>query len=135
MGDRITGKQSYWNFNGTSIPITKLNLKAARENADATDSGDYNATNDIIFPTQLPVSTQVTASIEGRFRKSAVPSQLWAQVFTGLTAVPCTFGADLQSLHGHGNFDISNIEIDSPVNDTCTYTAEIVSNGQFYPNA
>ena len=133
--DRYSGKASYFLYGGTNIPITKLTIKPERKNADSTDSGDYNVATDMICPTQIPVSIKVTASIEGRFRRNTVAPAMYATMFTSLTQIPCTFGLDLSALAGHGLFDISNFQIENPMDEIQTYTAEIVSNGPFTPMA
>lgn len=135
MADRLTGKASAFSFGGALFAITKATPKITRKLADTTDSGDYNSTNDMIYPTQLPVSAAVELSIEGRYRKSSVPSGIVATLFTGVFAVPVQLALDAGSLFGHGNFDISDFQADIPVEDTVTFTCTMKSAGQFTPNS
>jgi hypothetical protein len=134
MPDRLSGKQSYFTYNGYQIPIDKLEMKGERQNVDSTDSGDYDLQTDQVYPTQIPVTSRVTATISGKFRKTSVGPVFWYSIFTNLTAVPCQFGADLGTLYGHGTFDINSFQITSPLTDVVTYSAEIISNGKFFPN-
>lgn len=135
MADRLTGKASYIVYNSNVLSITSYTPTTDRALADTTDNGDYNATADMIFPTQLPVSAKTTIEVEGRFRKSQTPAVLLANLYTGVSAVPVVLGLDAGTLYGHGNFDISNFKTSVPVEDTVTFTCTLQSNGQFTPNA
>jgi hypothetical protein len=134
MSDRLTGKASYFSFNGFTIPITKVTPKVTRALPNTTDNGDYNSTADMIFPTQIPCSVATEYAIEGRYRKSSTPSAIVALLYTGATAIPATFGMDASTVWGHGFFDISDFQTDAPVEDTVTFTCTMISNGQFFPN-
>jgi hypothetical protein len=135
MADRLTGKASYFLFNGNQVPITKVTPKVTRKLADTTDSGDYVSTADMLFPTQLPVSVGTEFAIEGRYRKSSTPAGLVATLYTDATSVTALFGMDAGTIWGHGSFDISDFQTDSPVDDTVTFTCSMKSNGQFFPNS
>lgn len=135
MADRLTGKQSYIFWNGTTIPITKATPKTNRKLADITDNQDYDAASDLLWPTQLPVMAPVELSIEGRFRKSITPSAVIAFLYTGTVAVRGVFGLDSGTIYGSGLFDLSDFQCDSPVDDTVTFTCTLRSNGKFTPNA
>ena len=52
--DRLTGKQSFFTFNGVTVPIVKVTPKVNRKLADSTDSGDYNGSQDMLATTQIP---------------------------------------------------------------------------------
>lgn len=133
--DRITGKQSYFIINGFTVPITKATPKTNRKLADITDNGDYDSNTDLLWPTQLPVMAPVELSIEGRFRKNYIPNAILAILYTGTTAVNTVFGLDTTMLYGHGLFDISDFQVDSPVDDVVTFTCTVRSNGRFTPLA
>lgn len=135
MADRLTGKASYLNLNGTLIAITKATPKVNRVCKDDTDSGDYNSTNDMIGPTQIPVSTQVVLSVEGRYRFSTTPSAIVALLFTSATNIPCVLGLNSGTVWGHGNVDVTDFETDVPYDDVVTFTATLTSNGLWTPNA
>jgi hypothetical protein len=136
MADRLTGKASYFTFDGINVPITKATLKISRADKDTSDNGDYNQSQDLITPTQLIVNAQPTFDIEGRFRKSVIPSLMSLTVFQsnpgGILAV---LGLDASTIAGHGYFDITDFEIVDDVMDTVTYTASMKSNGVFTANS
>jgi hypothetical protein len=137
MADRLTGKASYFLLGSaaTQIPITKATPKVTRKLADTTDSGDYQSTPDMIFPTQIPVSAPLEMAIEGRYRFSSTPSAIVALLATSATNIPVVLGLNSGAIWGHGNFDISDFQSDIPFDDTVTYTCNIRSNGQWVPNA
>jgi hypothetical protein len=135
MADRIAGLQSFFNFGGAIIPITKMTPEVDRKLADSTDSSDYNSTANILGPTQIPVSAMMKASIEGRFHKSVVPSAVMSMLFTGATQIPCQIGLDLSpTMWGHGLIDLSNFRTDIPVDDVVNFTAQIQSYGLWQAN-
>jgi hypothetical protein len=135
MADRLTGKASYFTFNGIIIPITKVSAKVTRALANTTDNGDYYQQNDMIFPTQLPVSCPTEFAVEGRYRFSSTPAALIATLYTGVFGIPAIFGLNASAVWGHGTFDISDFETDDPVEDVVTFTCTMKSNGQFTPNS
>lgn len=132
---RLTGKASYFQINGTRIPITSAKPKHNRELADSTDSSNYDAATDMIHKSQLPVTLQTELSIEGKFRKDTTNAQLISQLYSGVAALPVELGLDSGTIYGHGNFDLSDFECDDPIDDTVTYTCSMKSNGVFTPGS
>ena len=134
--DRLSGKASYFTFNGVNIPITKMSPKVVRKLGDSTDSGDYISAQDMIGTTQIPVTYTVEGAIEGRFRKSVTPSSFLAIAFTSATQIPVVIGLDASpTIWGHGVCDISDFATEDPVDDVVTFTCNIKSWGQWTPNA
>ena len=131
--DRLSGKGSYWTFNGAAIPITENDVDYVREMGKTTDSADYNESQDMLTHTQIPVAYQVAGSIKGRFRISTTPGLISAAV-TSLTQIPCVFGLNSQVVQGHGVMDLFNLKITTSVEDIVNYTADMKSWGQWYPN-
>jgi hypothetical protein len=136
MADRLTGKASYFIFDGQQIPITKATRKATRKKADTTDNGDYNATIDLLEPTQLYTNVVTTFAIEGRYRKTVNPGLNSAAIYeSNPGGLPVVLGLDASTIAGHGLFDLENYEESVPVDDTVTYTCDMTSNGHFTPNS
>jgi hypothetical protein len=132
MADRLTGKASAFYFEGNPIPITKCTQKTTRKDADTTDNGDYQQSNDLIFPTQLIVSAATEFSIEGRYRKSTIPTILSQAVFQSVPGgVFARLGLDSGTVSGSGYFDITEFTVEDPVEDTVTYSGTMKSNGLF----
>lgn len=133
--DRVSGKQSYLTFNGTNVPITKVDPSVVRKLGDTTDSGDYNSTQDMLPNTQIPCTYHVEASIEGRFRKSVTPSSFLSIAFTSTTQIPIVIGIDQSpTVWGQGFCDISNFKSSIPVDDIISFSCDIVSWGSFTAN-
>jgi hypothetical protein len=134
IADKATGKQSYFSYGGVIIPIVRVNVRVTRVVATCTDSSDYDFNADLIGPTQIPVSAICEGTIEGRYRRSTTPSVLVEQLFTGITAVPCVFGLDSQTVIGSGTFDITDYTQDNPIEDIVNFSCTVRSNGLFIPN-
>lgn len=132
--DKATGKQSYFRYGGVQIPIVRVNVRVVRNVATCTDSSDYDLGADLIGPTQIPVSAIFEGTIEGRYRRSTTPSVLIENLFTGITAVPCVFGLDSQTVVGSGTFDITDYTQDQPIEDVVNFSCTVRSNGLFRPN-
>jgi hypothetical protein len=135
MADRLTGKASYFLFQGTAIPITKATPKVTRKLADSTDNGDYDTTTDMIYPTQIPVTVKTELAIEGRYRKSSTPAAIMSLLYSDATQIPIVLGLDSGSIWGHGVADISDFQTDIPVDDTVTFTCNVMAYGKFIPNS
>ena len=133
--DRLSGKASYWTFNGVVIPVTKQDVAYNRDFGKTTDSNDYAVAQDMLAHTQIPIAYQVEGSIEGRFRFTSAPSDLIAGAVTSLTQIPCVFGLNGSAVQGHGLVDLFNLKISVPVEDIVTYTADVKSYGAWTPNA
>jgi len=132
--DRLSGKASYWTFNGVVIPITKQDIGFVREMGKTTDSNDYSVSQDMLAHTQIPIAYQVEGSIEGKFRFTSAP-QLISIAVTSLTQIPCVFGLNGSAVMGHGLFDLFNFKISDPVEEIVTYSADVKSWGAFSPNS
>jgi hypothetical protein len=136
MADRLSGKASYFVFDGAQVPITKATLKMPRKDEDTTDNGDYNSSQDVITPTQLIVSVQPTFDIEGRYRKSVIPSLISNAILqSNPGGLPAVLGLDASTVAGHGNFDITDFEVADDVMGIVTYTASMKCNGPFTANS
>jgi hypothetical protein len=132
--DKITGKAGFIFYNGTQLPIRRFSLRITRNVADCTDSSDYDSVADLIGPTQIPTSAVAEGTIEGCYRRSSTASVIIANLFTGITAVPCTFGIDANTPIGSGTFDITDYQQDAPLGDVVSFTCTVRSNGLFKPN-
>jgi hypothetical protein len=132
--DRLSGKASYWTFNGVTIPITKSDLTYNRDMGKTTDSNDYSISQDMLCHTQIPVAYQVEGSIEFRYRFSSTPGLILTAV-TSLTQIPMVIGLNNSFVQGHGVVDLFNLKISSPVEDIITGTADVKSWGNWVPNA
>jgi hypothetical protein len=132
--DKVTGKAGYILYNGTQLPIRRWNARVTRNMADCTDSSDYDSNADMVGRTQIPTSAILEASIEGCYRRSSTAGVIIANLFTGITAVPCVLGIDQNTPFGSGTVDITDYNQDSPLEDVVSFTCNIRSNGLFIPS-
>jgi len=132
---KLTGKSSYFKYNGVTISITKYSAKSARDMADSTDSSNYDAASDLVYHAQLPVSIRLDLDVEGRFDLNSTNANLIASLYSNATAVPVQLGLNAGTLYGHGNFDIMDFTCDVPVMDVVTWRATFRSNGVFTPGS
>lgn len=135
MADKLSGKASYFQFKGTRLTITKYSAKVSRDLVDTTDSDDYDAASDMVYPSQLAVKVGTEVSVEGNFKKSQTPAKLVAELYAGNAAGAAVLGLDAGALLGHGNFDLKDFECEVPITETVTWKGTLVSNGVFTPNA
>ncbi len=135
MAETLTGKASYITVAGTNLYFTKLTPKVTRKLADDTDSGNYNATDDLLYPSQLEVSAPVEIAVEGNYRKSQTPTAIIARLFTASGPYAVTFGVLTGYPHFAGNYDLSDFQIEDPLDDVVKWTATLKSNGRVSPNS
>lgn len=110
-------------------------MRVSRNVATCTDSSDYDPQANLIGPTQIPVSATFEGTVEGCYRRSTTSQAIIADLFTGITAVPCVFGLDSNTLIGSGTFDITDFTQDMPVEDIVRFSCTVRSNGLFVPSA
>jgi hypothetical protein len=135
--DRLVGKAMTVSYGGATLHVTQVSPDVKKEHKDATDTGNYNVSQELLNPSQLPVSVAVEMAIEGFYRKSQTPSVLVAKLFDGSSTGPWAFSFTIASGYSHfsGNYDISNFKITSVVNDIVKWSATIMSNGAISPNS
>lgn len=134
VADKAVGYASYFIYNQTIIPITRVNVHVTRAVADCTDSSDFDTIANIVGKTQIPVSVVFEGTVEGRYRRSTTSQAIIQQLFTGITAVPCVFGLDQNTLVGTGTCDITDYTQDMTVEDVVNFSCTVRSNGLFTPN-
>ena len=61
---RISAKGTFIKFAGTRVEITKVTPKVTRGLADTTDSSNYDATSDLVQPSQIPVTGGMELALE-----------------------------------------------------------------------
>lgn len=133
--DKLTGKQQYLTLAGASIKTLKIAPKVSPKLADTTDTGDYDAATDLLYPTQQQVSAPVEMSVEGFYYKSQTPSAVVAKLFTGGGPYAVTFGVATGYPHFSGNYDISDFQIDGVADDAVKCSFTLKSNGKITPNS
>ncbi len=135
--DRISGKAGFFTYNDVVIPFTKFTPKVTRTLGNTTDSADYSQSQDMIGTTQIPITYTVDGTIEGRYRKSSTPSVFIANAFNSLTQIPIAFGLDFTTNRTlmSGAADLSDFQVDEPVDEIVTWSCSVKSWGIWTPNA
>lgn len=128
----VSGKTGYLKWSGTKINITSWSGSVDIKMADTTDSADYDSTSDLVWNTQVAASGKGSFDIEGNYDLSGSQGPLIAKLLSGsASAVTGELGFTASTPFGWAKFDVSNFKPKSPVEDTVTFTATIVTNGKF----
>jgi len=129
---RMVGKASTWSWNGTVVPITSWKIKGNRECPDISDSSNYDATTDLLWKAQIAASMQLEGTIEGYFDDATTDSVILSLLFSGAAAQAVIFKLKSALTFGHGNFDMTDFDVDAEVVDEpVKFTCTIKSNGVF----
>lgn len=132
---KLTGKSGTVVIAGNPLNFTKFGTSVARVLADTTDSQNYDGSTDLIWKSQLPVTSGVEIEISGWYDTSITAAALTTILFSGATAVLCSIKFSTGTIFGHGAFDITDFKTDNPVDNTVGYSCKLVSNGVFVPNS
>jgi hypothetical protein len=131
----LTGKAGYIKVGGstgTKVNITKWSASVDIKMADTTDSADYDASTALIWNTQLPASAKIGVDIEGNYDLNGAQASLISATLNGSSpTVIAELGLTASAVFGYGTFNISNLKIDLPIEDTVTFTCTLVSNGKW----
>lgn len=129
---KLTGKKVALTFDSKAINVTKCSQKVSRELSDSTDSGDYDATSDLIHKTQLAHTIGTDLSIEGYWYTDATTGTadaLLKKCYSGMAAAAGTVKLDGTNTNFSGNWDIADFEADVPTDDTVSFKCTLKSNG------
>jgi hypothetical protein len=135
VSNKISGKGQFLTLNGTRVNVTKITPKTERKLADTTDSGDYDATSDMLQQSQIAVKVGTTLDVEGWFYTNQTNSLLLSYAFGSTGPVPVVANISTAVVFGHGNFDLSSIECDMPLDGTVNVKFSLMSNGVFTPGS
>jgi len=131
----LTGKAGYFKTGGSGgakMNITKWSASTEVKMADTTDSADYDATTGLIWNTQLPASAKLSIDVEGNYDVNGTQAPLISALLNGASPlVVAELGLTASLVYGYGSFNVTNFKPDSPVEDTVTFTATLVSNGKW----
>ncbi len=133
---RFTGKLATLSVGGVRIYKSKISAKINTKLADVTDDANYDPATDMIYTAQLKVAVGVELSVEGYYRKDSTPSTVIASAFDGSTGPKAVaFAVGTGYSHFSGNYDLSDLSIDAPVDDVVKISFTLKSNGIVTPNA
>lgn len=132
---KSTGGGGSFVLNSVTIGFNTISPSIKREMDDASDSINFDVGTAIVHLSQLPVSTQTTFEIEGKIDLAVVPTSIVALLYTGQTALPAVFKYNSTATYGHGNVDITDFKGTIDPMKVLTFTATMITNGVFVPNA
>lgn len=128
---KVAGKAGSFKYAGVILSMKKWTAKVTRDLADTTDSDDYDAGTDMLYKSQVPVALQVEANIEGFFDLNSTDATIVTSLYSAATKVAVVLGINASVTFGHGPFDLSDFEVDAPIDDVVTWKATAKSNGLF----
>jgi hypothetical protein len=129
---KVSGRAGKFTYNSVVISIKSWKGKVTRELADSTDSSNYDPTSDMLWKAQIPSSVQVEVDIEAYYDLNSTQTSFASQIGTSAGPVAAILGLDATNVFGHGNFDLSDIEVDEEiVDENVSFTATMRSNGVF----
>lgn len=132
--DRLVGKSMHISVDGVSLKIIKATPKVSPKFGDTTDTSNYDAETDLIYPSQIQVSAPVEFAVEGNYRVSETPSAIIAKMFDGsIGPLAVTFGPKTGLNQFGGNYDISDYNQDNPHDDVVKFSCTLKSNGKVMP--
>jgi len=120
---------------GTSIGFNTVSPSVKKDYDDATDSTNYDTGTQIVHKTQLAVATQTTLEVEGKIDLTTVPSVVVATMYSNPGAVSCALKYNGSSTYGHGLVDITDFKGTIDPMKVLNFTATLLSNGVWTPNA
>lgn len=126
---RRTGKGQILTFRTIIFYVKKVSPKSDVKMADITDSSNFDATTALVWKAQLKVTGQLTLSVEANYDDNITNSLIVQDLFSGSAAGAVVFKLDSGVVFCHGNFDMSEYEQDTPIDDTVTCSYTLMSNG------
>lgn len=115
------------------IPITYWSCRCDKSMQDITNSANYHRNTGLVYPTQVQVAIRVEGLVRGRFRLQTVPGTIIRAMFSGEIIPEISLYVRLDYKFGTGQFHITGLEMDNPIDDIVNYECRITSYGLFVP--
>jgi hypothetical protein len=132
---KVTGQANSFTYNGNTVYTTKVTPKVERKMADSTDTGNYDPTSGLIHKSQLPVTTQTTIDFEGFYYTDTTNAQVLADLYAATAARPVVVKINGTNTLGHGNADLTSLEVGIVADDIVTVKGTLMSNGVWTPGS
>jgi predicted secreted protein len=132
---KVAGKSGSLTYNSQTLNFSKWTAKVNRDLADSTDSVDYDPVTDMLWKSQIPISNQIEVDVEGFFDLNSTDTTLLTPLFSGTAAVPVVLKITPTHTFGHGNFDLSNFQVEVPVDGIVKFSGSMKSSSIFVPLA
>jgi hypothetical protein len=127
---KFTGKDGQYAHNGVAVIISEWTATVTTKMADTTASDNYDTNSALVWNSQLPVSANVEVGISGPWdptNHAAILASIIAGNAAAVNGV-CRYATNTNAIVG--TFNLSDLEITTPTEDTITYTATLKSNGR-----
>jgi hypothetical protein len=126
-----TGRFGNITVNNVACNITKWEGTLRKEFADATDSGNYDATTGQVWTSQDPGVVGADASVEGYYDFAGTTDANFTQKFKSDGPFPMALYLSLTTLWANWNWDFSNVKfsVSVPGSTMIGFTADAKSNG------
>src|SRR5438874_1512433 len=99
-----SGRAGSLTIGGATVSITKWNAKLIKKTATTTDSNDYDVASGRTWEGQVPVSMQVTGSIEFKYDFNGTSTNVTQKVLAD-ALVAIVLKLDATTTWGNGNAD------------------------------
>lgn len=129
---KLTGKAQSLTFDGVAVYTTSVKPKTTKEYDDSTDSGDYDATSQLIHKSQLAWGIQTELAVEGKFYLSGTGATITAfldKLYSGAAAAAGSVKLDGSNTYISGNFDLTDFEADISTDKVVTFKCTLKTNG------
>jgi hypothetical protein len=127
-----SGKQGYFEYGGTQLYIKSWKGTITTKYADTTDSADYDSTSGLVWNSQLPVSAKFEGEIEGNYDLNGNTDTMIGDLIDGTTTpVTVELGITATEAFGYGTMQVSEFAVETPIEDTVTFTAKVMTSGRF----
>lgn len=114
---------------GHPIPLTSFRRRAEPTEVEAKDSGDWDATDKLLYGTSMTVSLGTSGTAEGFVRLSETPDWVIALLYSE-SSVPFSFKPDGTNVLLSGLLKISNFADTYPAEDWCTFSFDYKVQGK-----
>lgn len=115
---------------GGTIYVTKWSGNLKKNTADSTDTSCFDQATGKVWRQQLAVDYGFEGEIEGYYDFNGGGATITSNLLND-SPLATTLSFDRSTNFGSGNFDFTNVQIQSPRDDKISFTASIMSNGPF----
>ena len=134
-----TGKGASLTINGNVVNVTSLKSNIKTEWAKSTDSAAYDATDDLLFTTQVPGETNLEVDVEGNFDLNSTSANVIALIRNGGVLdnggapVPAVVKSSASTTFCTGNFNVESgsVNLMVPGAQMYTFSCKLMSNGPY----
>lgn len=130
--NRVTGKGAYMLLGGNRLEVTSIKPTPTTEWAVATDSSDYDASENILFRSKEPGETYMEVDIEGNFDLNSTSANVFALIRDGKSAAGEIWSsATTRFASGTFNVESGSTTLTVPGAQMYTFAVKLSSQGGY----